>query len=83
MNFEEDGTYTLVYSSYPAISSFFEDVDFLDECSLDVIVMGLCSYYTLAHGRFDEFEKFHNSYVQKAESLKGLKMFSMPQRRWQ
>lgn len=81
--FVNDGEYMVKYSTYPEIKSMFEDIDFLHEFSPDVIVFGLCAYYALVHGRFDEFEKFHESYVDKAESLKNLKIFDMPVRRWE
>ncbi len=81
--FDHDGEYVVSYETYPTISSVFEDIDFLDNFSPDVMVMGLCSYFSLAHGRFDEFQEFHEKYVSKAESLKHLKSFSLPTRRWE
>ena len=61
----------------------FEEIDYLQEFSPDVIVFGLCAYYALSHGLFADFEQFHEKYVEKAESLKGLKIFEMPARRWE
>lgn len=81
--FEEDGEYVINYSTYPEISSMFEEINFLQEFSPDTIVFGLCSYFALAHGMFEEFEIFHDKYVEKAESLKSLKIFDMPVRRWE
>ena len=81
--FEEDGTFEVQYSTYPEINSLFDEFDFMSTFSPDLIVLGLASYYTLARGRFDEFDIFHDEYIEKAESLKELKTFTMPQRRWE
>lgn len=81
--FEEDGEYEIEYSTYPEINSVFDEIDYLLELSPDAIVMGLCAYYSLAHGMFSEFEEFHEKYVSKAESLKVLKCFNLPCRRWE
>lgn len=81
--FEEDGEYEIIYSTYPEITSVFDEIDFLQNFSPDVLVLGLCSYYSLAHGMFQEFEELHEKYVDKAESLKSLKVFELPCRRWE
>ena len=73
--FDEDGCYMVSYSSFPTINSMFEDIDFLQDFSPDAIVFGLCSYFSLAHGMFDEFERFHEKYIMKAESLKDIRNF--------
>ena len=83
ITFEEDGEYVIDYSMYPTIVTITEEINFLENYSPDVIVLGLCAYYSLAHGMFDEFEDFHNRYVAKAESLRGLKCFNLPCRRWE
>ena len=80
---EENGSYTIQYATYPEIASLFEEINYLSNFSPDVLVFALASYYTLSHGRFDEFEIFHNKYIEKAESLKELKSFTIPQRRWE
>lgn len=80
---EEDGEYEIQYATYPEIRSVFDEIDYLENFSPDVIVLGLCSYYALAHGMFSEFEQMHEQYVEKAESLKNLKIFEMPSRRWE
>ncbi len=80
---EEDGEYLIEYSMYPTIMTILEDINFLEDYSPDVIVFGLCAYYTLAHGMFEEFEEFHNKYVARAESLKSLRNFDLPCRRWE
>ena len=81
--FDEDGTYTLTYLTYPDIASMFDDVDYLSNLSPDALVFGLCAYFCLAHGRFEEFKDFHERYVERAESLKELKIFNLPNRRWE
>lgn len=81
--FEEDGNYVVTYATYPTITTVFQDFDFLDNFSPDVLVFGLSAYYALAHGMFEEFKDFHERYINKAESLKNLKIFDMPSRRWQ
>lgn len=81
--FEEDGEYSIQYATYPQIERLLEDIDFLSNFSPDIVVLGLSAYYALSKGRFDEFEIFHSQYVEKAESIKNLKMFNLPQRRWE
>ena len=80
---EEDGEYIVDYESYPTIKSMLEEIDFLQEFSPDVTVLGLCAYYSLAHGMFSEFQEFHEKYVAKAESLKSIKNIHLPSRRWE
>ena len=80
--FNEDGEYEVNYATYPKIESLFDDIDFLQEFSPDAIVFGFCAYYSIAHGMFEEFESFHDKCITKAETLKELKNFEMPVRRW-
>ena len=79
----KDGVYTVEYTAYPQISSLFESADYLMDISPDVVVYGLCSYYALATGQFQEFERFHEEYIKKAENIRELKIFDLPRRRWQ
>ena len=79
----KDGKYTVEYTAYPQIESMFESIDYLADVSPDVIVYGLCSYYSLAIGQFQEFERFHEEYINKADNIKELKVFDLPRRRWQ
>ncbi len=80
---EEDGEYELEYSTYPEILSMMQEIDFLQEVTSDVLTFGLCSYFSIAHGMFSEFEEFHEQYATKAENLKVLKIFNLPSRRWE
>lgn len=79
---KEDGTYTVKYLTYPEIEGLFDDLDFMSNFSPDAMVLGLCAYYSLSKGMFDEFNDFHDKYIERAESLKTLKLFDMPCRRW-
>jgi len=81
--FEEDGEYTIQYASYPEIESVYEDIDFLENFSPDAIIFGLCAYFSLARGLFEEFTSFHEKYLEKADSLRALRIFEMPTRRWE
>ena len=81
--FDKDGEFVINYLTYPSIKSLFEEIDFLSELSPDVLVLGLCAYYALAHGMFDEFHDFHEKYISRAQSLKVLRGFQMPVRRWE
>lgn len=83
IQFEEDGEYQIYYMSYPEIHSMFEEFDFLTTLNPDVVVYGLCAYFSLANGLFEEFKGYHEIYIEKAENLKELKVFTMPQRSWQ
>ena len=79
----EDDEYEILYESYPEITSLFQEIDFLENFSPDVIVLGLCAYYSVAYGMFEEFQDFYEKYQSKAESLKQLKNFTLPTRRWE
>ena len=81
--FKEDGVYNVHYSTYPTITSMFDDVDFLSNLSPDVMVFGLCAYYCLSSGMFEDFENFYEKYTERANSLKNLKFFELPKRRWE
>lgn len=80
---EKDGKYLVKYCSFPSITSLFEEIDFLNNLSPDVLVMAVCAYYAVAHGMFNEFELYHDKYLSKAQALKELKIFEMPLRRWE
>lgn len=83
LHFNENGVYTIYYETYPSITSLFDEVDFLSHLSPDVIVFGLCSYYCLSKGLFDDFNMFHEKYINRAENLKDMKTFFLPTRRWE
>lgn len=80
---EQDGNYLVEYESYPTLLGLDDDVSFLQQLSMDVAVYGLCSYFCVAKGMFEDFEFFHDEYIQKADALKDMKSFTMPQRRWE
>lgn len=81
--FESDDRYTVRYTVYPEICSIFDEVDFLSSTSPDVLVFGLCAYYSLTVGQFEEFNYFQEKYEERAKAIKNLKVFDMPKRRWQ
>lgn len=83
LNFDEDGNYLVEYSSYPNLKSLSDDVSFLKEYGADVAVFGLCAYFCLTKGMFEDFDKFHQTYENKCSTLKEMKTFIMPQRRWE
>lgn len=83
LTFAEDGNYTVKYLTYPEIESVFDDLDFLSHLSPDVLVFGLCAYYCLSKGLFDDFKIYNEKYIERAESIKNLKIIDLPQRRWQ
>lgn len=83
LTFNEDGEYVVKYLTYPEIESLFDDLDFLSNLSPDAMVFGLCAYYCLSKGLFDDFKIFNEKYVDRAESIKNLKIINLPQRRWQ
>ena len=81
--FEADGTYDIEYASYPNINNLDDDVSFLQNFGIDVAEYGLCAYYCLTKGLFDELDNFYQRYIKKCETLKDMKTFIMPQRRWE
>ena len=83
LTMEHDGIYQVKYSTYPEITSLYEDVKFLAQMGIDVVMFGLCAYYCLNKGMFEDFKSYHDNYIEKAESLKDLKCFVLPQRRWE
>lgn len=83
IEFKQDGTYLVTYLTYPDIEGVFDELDFLSNFSQDVVVLGLCAYYSLSKGLFEEFNEFHDRYIERAESLKTLRIFDTPTRRWE
>lgn len=83
LTMEKDGTYTVEYYTYPTVNSLFDEIDFLSCFSPDSLVLSLCSYYSLAVGLFDEFNDFHERYLNVAENLKNIRVFNLPLRRWE
>ena len=81
--FESDGSYDVEYCTYPEITTISQEIDFLPVFNADVLVDGLCAYYSISKGMLEEFESFHENYKFKAESIRAMKTFVMPQRRWQ
>lgn len=79
----ENGKFSVNYFTFPTITSVFDNISNLGIHNFDVIITGLCAYFCLAYGRFDEFNNFHNQYAERAESLKTLKNFTLPSRRWE
>ena len=79
---DRSGEYEISYLTYPEICSMFDELDFAENLNSDVIVFGLCAYYCLSHGLFTDFEQFHERYIEKANSIKTLKIFEIPFRRW-
>ncbi len=80
--FREEGEYEICYCTYPEITSIFDEIDFVSNISLDLYVYGLCAYYCLAVGMFDDFKDFHERYTEKAEKIKELRIFELPEKRW-
>ena len=78
-----NGEYVVNYYSLPNINSFFDELDFLSSLSPEVLVFGLCAFYCLSVGLFDEFKIYNEKYKSRAEAIKNLKIFEMPQRKWQ
>lgn len=83
LHFLQDGSYTVKYLTYPDITSLFDELDFLSHLSPDCLVFGLCAYYCLSKGLFDDFKIYNEKYIDRAESIKNLKIINLPQRRWQ
>ena len=83
LTFENNGNYEVCYYSYPEIESLFEEVDFLQKLNGDVIIFGLCSYFCLSKGLFEDFHELHDKYIERAECLKDMKIFTLPQRSWE
>lgn len=79
----EDGIYTAEYMSYATVEGLTDSLDFLARFSPDVLVLAVCSYYAVAHGMFEQFEDFHDRYVERAESLRELRSGTMPMRKWE
>ena len=80
---EEDGNFTVEYYSHPSISALTDDVSFLQEFGTEVAVFGLCAYYCLTKGLFEDFENYHEMYLERCTALKEVKCCIMPQRRWE
>ena len=83
ITFDEDGSFTVEFYAYPTISNIDDEINFMEDYGLDVAVLGLCAYFCLTKGMFEDFDQFHEEYVERAKSIKELKNVNMPQRRWE
>ena len=79
----ENGKYEVSFYSYPEIETLFDEIDFLQKLNADVIVFGLCAYFCLSKGLFEDFHEMHDKYIERAECVKDLKIFTLPQRSWE
>ena len=80
---KEDGEYEINYYYLPSVNSLFDELDFLSTLSPEVLVYGLCAFYCLSVGLFDEFKIYNDKYKSRAEAIKNLKMFELPKRKWE
>ena len=80
---DKDGEYDVLYYTYPNIDSITDDIDFLSSFTPDVLISSACAYWSLSHGQYADFNKFHEDYLKKANAIKDLRVFNMPQRRWE
>ncbi len=77
-----DKTVEIIYSEDVQPSSLLEDIDYFKGVSDDVLVYGLCSYYSLSSGLFEEYNNFHSLYEEKIKNCKNVKVFSLKLRDW-
>ncbi len=75
-------TVEIIYSEDVQPSSLLEDIDYFKGVSDDVLVYGLCSYYSLSSGLFEEYNNFHSLYEEKIKNCKNVKVFSLKLRNW-
>ena len=80
---EDDGEYEINYYYLPNVKSLFDELDFLSTLSPEVLVYGLCAFYCLSVGLFDEFKIYNEKYKSRAEAIKNLKVFELPKRKWE
>lgn len=80
---ENDGEYEINYYYLPNVNSLFDELDFLSTLSPEVLVYGLCAFYCLSVGLFDEFKIYNDKYKSRAEAIKNLKVFELPKRKWE
>ena len=77
------GIYVVKYETYQTFTSMFDDLTFLPDVHQDVLVFGVCAYFCLATGLFENYETYHKKYIERAESLKNMRVFDLPRRRWE
>ena len=80
---ENEGEYEINYYYLPQVNSLFDELDFLSTLSPEVLVYGLCAFYCLSIGLFDEFKIYNDKYKTRAEAIKNLKVFELPKRKWE
>ncbi|MBE7076969.1 MAG: hypothetical protein E7374_03680 [Clostridiales bacterium] len=81
--FSEDGEYVITYASYPEINYLSDKIEFPLEARCDVLAYGVCAYYTLSKGMFDEYNYYRDIYHSLACEIRELRNFIMPSRRWE
>ncbi len=79
----ENGNYKIKYTTMPTINSVLDELEFVNNGVEQVVIFGLCAYYSIAIGLFSQFNSFHEKYLNAGENLKELKMFYIPNRSWQ
>ncbi len=79
---DEDNVYCVQYIQNPKISSILDQLDIFEELSPDILVLGICAYYAISMGMYDEFEYYHEEYLKRAEAIKKLGIYQLPNRRW-
>ncbi len=82
ISLDEDGFYTVEYIKNPIINSMLEDLSILNDFGPDILMFGICAYYTIGMGLYDEFEYYHNEYISRCESAKKLANCDLPARSW-
>ena len=82
INVKNDEVYTVQYVQNPKVSKITDSLEIFEELSPDILVLGICSYYAISMGMYDEFEYYHEEYLKRAESIKKLGIYQMPSRRW-
>lgn len=80
---EQDGEYEVEYYTYPNITSVKDELDFLSNFSPDALISSTCAYWAVSHGQYQDFNRFHADYIDKASAIKDLRVFNIPKRRWE
>lgn len=78
---DHSDVYTITYAYLPYYFSLVHEVKVRHQCGLDTLIFGICAYYCLSEGMYDEYQIYYKKYKERMEAIpKGI--INTPMRKW-